>query len=404
MFIIPHAITESAATLPKPIYQKSSNLGIIEILIGLTAFFIISLIFRPQLTRAFKRFKKHYFKKKNPFGFSIIEMVIVILILTLVVIVTYPYIASLNSEATLAQENGIIGSIRGGLQSYYTQSKLINRIPTYPQSLDNSTGGNAAVTNPLFSIVLSSPITKEWSKSGQIYTGPTENTYSYNPENGTFQLTSIAEGNIVQIPFNNQNQLLPLPFSATTIGNTTIVDGIYGEAMKFDGIDSVLQISHSDQLNLTDQGTLEAWINMEEHINFAGIIHKGSKRNFSDETYTWQFWNNNRMLFGLWDENNRFHSLQTNTQFLSNQWYHVVATWDDSGMKTYINGQLDSLNHRDITARQSQGDVYIGAQYENYYNPNWRNLPFNGIIDEARIYNRALAEEEIHNNYQQIAP
>ncbi|MFT3685323.1 MAG: LamG domain-containing protein [Phycisphaerales bacterium] len=70
------------------------------------------------------------------------------------------------------------------------------------------------------------------------------------------------------------------------------------------------------------------------------------------------------------------------------RWYHVAGTYDGSMQKLYVNGQL--VRSQPVTGSIS---VYgrpltIGTNVNTGYYPS-------GLIDEARIYDRALSAEEI---------
>jgi len=76
-----------------------------------------------------------------------------------------------------------------------------------------------------------------------------------------------------------------------------------------------------------------------------------------------------------------------------NQWTFVSCVWDDSAINIYINGQLNSSTAMTGTGVDS-GDVIIGAEsLDNQYE---------GLIDDIRIYNRALSgteELDLYNSY-----
>jgi hypothetical protein len=77
-----------------------------------------------------------------------------------------------------------------------------------------------------------------------------------------------------------------------------------------------------------------------------------------------------------------------------NQWHHVTAViYPTDYPDIYVNGQLDndSYSGGDPTTElyRGSGNVMIGRQSipaERY---------FNGIIDDVRVYNKALTQEEI---------
>jgi len=74
----------------------------------------------------------------------------------------------------------------------------------------------------------------------------------------------------------------------------------------------------------------------------------------------------------------------------TNQWYSVVFTYDGSGAKMYVNGQLKDSKSRTGPFTPSAFDVFIGKANSSSY-PYY----LNGVIDEIRIYNRALCPAAI---------
>jgi len=74
-----------------------------------------------------------------------------------------------------------------------------------------------------------------------------------------------------------------------------------------------------------------------------------------------------------------------NTKAQIGQWYNVVFTYDGALAKIYINGALQETAAKTVTFTPNNFDLYIGSSS----NPTFP-FYFNGVIDEIRIYNRAL--------------
>ncbi|GAA0563850.1 LamG domain-containing protein [Chitinophaga japonensis] len=72
------------------------------------------------------------------------------------------------------------------------------------------------------------------------------------------------------------------------------------------------------------------------------------------------------------------------------QWYTVIYTYDGVDSKLYINGALKKTFRRTAVFTPNNADVYIGRSENSQY-PFW----FNGVIDEVRIYNRAVSASEV---------
>ena len=87
------------------------------------------------------------------------------------------------------------------------------------------------------------------------------------------------------------------------------------------------------------------------------------------------------------------------TKFVqTNKWYNVVYTHGDGISKLYIDGVLINSTSKDVTFTPNSQEMFIGKHGDPQY-PYW----FNGIIDEVRVYNRAICEGEVKllNNLSQ---
>lgn len=83
---------------------------------------------------------------------------------------------------------------------------------------------------------------------------------------------------------------------------------------------------------------------------------------------------------------------KSNVYVRTGVWYKVAYTYDGMVAKLYINGNVTDSNVTTVTFTPNTADLWIGAQKESTgLYPYW----FNGVIDEIRIYNRALTSKEI---------
>ena len=95
------------------------------------------------------------------------------------------------------------------------------------------------------------------------------------------------------------------------------------------------------------------------------------------------------------DTSGNGHGLQSPTgEFVVGKWYHVVATYDGTYGRLYINGtQVAQANLGSFTPQTSL-PLYIGRRPSG--NPN---SYFSGAIDEVAIYQDALPSNEIQAHY-----
>ncbi len=96
--------------------------------------------------------------------------------------VAIPRFVQLTEEAKGASEEGMVGSVRSGIYTYYA----VNR--SFPSTLDNASAGYCASDNPCFGNVLEYEVTRDWKKiSDNLYKGPAGNLYNYDSYNGSFE-------------------------------------------------------------------------------------------------------------------------------------------------------------------------------------------------------------------------
>jgi MSHA pilin protein MshA len=122
-------------------------------------------------------------------GFTLIELVLVILILGILAVTAIPKFIDLSSNAKTASERGVVGAVRGGIAIVHA-SNVVAGSNTFPATLDNFAAPvTASGTNLLFSIVLDPGVDDAgWSKpTATTYKGPAGTTYTYTAAQGTFQ-------------------------------------------------------------------------------------------------------------------------------------------------------------------------------------------------------------------------
>ncbi len=77
---------------------------------------------------------------------------------------------------------------------------------------------------------------------------------------------------------------------------------------------------------------------------------------------------------------------------------HFVYTYDGSTVRFYINGRI-AETISDCSFSNDNGKIIVGADIDSTY-PVPDTDAFHGIIDEVRIYNRALSSSEVQLLYQ----
>ncbi len=162
--------------------------------------------------------------------------------------------------------------------------------------------------------------------------------------------------------------------------NQTLVSPV-GSVAVFDGKQGVtFGVSDDPALNPTTEGTVEAWVYVVRHANWAGIVHKGTKHDFSDEGYTLQFWGRRgNVAFGIVDQNPYRYSIRkSNIRLNTGKWYYLVGRWDSSTVYLdifYENGanivnKFYSTNNDIGAPYVNSGPLAIGSQFMEGYGRN----------------------------------
>ena len=171
----------------------------------------------------------------------------------------------------------------------------------------------------------------------------------------------------------------------TISGATRTAQGWFGKALSFDGNNDWVTIDDHPSLDLSNGMTLEAWVYPTEWMSgWRNIIMKEQAGNViyylhansdSDQPTTGAFIGTERILRGG-------SSLQPN------QWTHLASTYDGTMQRLYVNGNEIASRSQSGVIQSSDGKLRLGG------NNVWGEF-FRGYIDEVRVYNRALAANEI---------
>ncbi|NOG46832.1 MAG: hypothetical protein HND50_16440 [Calditrichaeota bacterium] len=161
-------------------------------------------------------------------------------------------------------------------------------------------------------------------------------------------------------------------------------------AYEFDGVDDNITVQNVNQdiNNLSMQTTLSSWIYIHSfNGSYPRIIdyHEGVA---------------DRLILAINSNTSNIQFNINDIQVLSdtlplNFWLHALATYDGVNMKIYINGVLENIKSTDTEINiNNNKPIIIG-------NSSGGIRPFDGAIDDIRIYNRALTEDEIQTLYHE---
>jgi hypothetical protein len=176
--------------------------------------------------------------------------------------------------------------------------------------------------------------------------------------------------------------------NGTITGAAWSAAGKFGGALSFDGTSNLVTIADSASLHLSTAMTVEAWVNPAA----LGTVWRTIvlKEQTGELIYS---------LYANTDttrpSGNVFVAAEQETRGTAalalNTWTHVATTYDGTTLRIFVNGvQASSLA---VTGgiKSSTGALRIGG------NNIWGEF-FSGLIDEVRIYNRALSAAELQTD------
>ena len=158
-------------------------------------------------------------------------------------------------------------------------------------------------------------------------------------------------------------------------------------SLSFDGTNDYVEIAHDNSLNLTDNFTIEAWVNLKSNTNNT-ILDKGNYRNLF-QVHT----NGGNGGLGYYDPTNGWtHSSGT---IPINEWVHVAMSFQtgSNNLKFYKNGQLMSSHTLSNTSPTDTGVMNIGRQSPLTCLCNI----LDGNLDELRIWSDIRTQSEIQS-------
>jgi|GEM_PF-6614926 len=173
------------------------------------------------------------------------------------------------------------------------------------------------------------------------------------------------------------------------------VDGKYGKALSFN-VANYVDFGDVNSLEGLPAETITAWIKINDFSGslseFHTIVSKGRGEHL--DLFVLQ----NGHVLGFVERGKQSNPMPLNGQTILEQgkWYFVASVYDGSKISLYVNGNLDGSTQAQLGETiNNEKEFQIGKS-------NTDNSYFNGVIDEVRIYNRALSADEIQKLYMNI--
>ncbi|MBN2411569.1 DUF4981 domain-containing protein [candidate division KSB1 bacterium] len=172
------------------------------------------------------------------------------------------------------------------------------------------------------------------------------------------------------------------------MGRPKLVEGKFGQALEFSGLDDYVEIYRDPSLDITgDKLTLELWVYPRNWENSNPLITKG------ETAYGLQQVSKDTLEFYIYDGKKRSARAYLPHDWKYN-WHHVAGVYDGKELKLILDGKIIASRSHSGNINYNYFPVCIGRNIEkqNEQYPGWLS---NSVFDQIRVYNRALDIDEL---------
>jgi hypothetical protein len=174
-------------------------------------------------------------------------------------------------------------------------------------------------------------------------------------------------------------------------GGPTWVTGKIDGALSFDGLDDYVSIPATADLDLANLN-ISAWINTSNYRQNGFIFEKTSNGQVNSQYNLFFEHSSNSLRWRTTPVSGNYHESRLATNILTS-WNFLSASYDGITKKIFLNGNLSKSDSFSGTIVQNPNGISLIGKHPpaNYF--------FNGLIDDVRIYDRALSAEEVQALY-----
>jgi len=227
-----------------------------------------------------------------------------------------------------------------------------------------------------------------WSDGGarthEIVAPETASTYT-----ASFKPEAAAAGLVLAYGFEESagtaaGDASPAKNNGTVSGATRTASGKFGRALSFDGVNDRVDVPDSSSLDLSNAMTLEAWVRPASNSGWRSVVIK--ERGTTS------------MVYALYSSSGTNPIVENFTKAVNgilgpsplplNAWTHLASTYDGTALRLFVNGSQVASKAITGTMPATANLLRIGG------NVVWGDY-FSGLIDEVRVYDRALSVAEI---------
>lgn len=217
-----------------------------------------------------------------------------------------------------------------------------------------------------------------------------------NPNNDS-SFNSLSKGLVAYYPFNgNAKDESGNQFNFT--GQPSFGSDRFSKNLSAANYNSAAAVS-SPKITLGTNGfSVGMWVRLDRTPSQNGeraLIHGSWNYGANDlrkGIFSIAFWDNLRGAISIIDNTNTPREIITPpATFPTNKWFSIICTSDGKTLKMYLNGNIIGLMAASLANRSNSLSLGGDSSY----------LFSSGMLDDIRIYNRALSADEVSELYSE---
>ncbi|MGK7394809.1 MAG: glycoside hydrolase family 2 TIM barrel-domain containing protein [Candidatus Cyclobacteriaceae bacterium M3_2C_046] len=192
----------------------------------------------------------------------------------------------------------------------------------------------------------------------------------------------------IKVPLRVLNDRSGDQHQAVIMGRAKLVDGKAGKGLLLEGHDQWVELYQDDDLDITDEITLDMWVKPQGFYQTNPFITKGNHQFGIVQEQS------DSVEFFIFDQERITARAKVPSDW-NNQWHHLVASYDGEVLKFYIDQQLVAHTAHQGRIHHADFPLNIGRNAE-LHDSEHPGLLATAIIDEVKIYDQAFTPEQLN--------
>jgi len=177
----------------------------------------------------------------------------------------------------------------------------------------------------------------------------------------------------------------------TFVGSPKWVEGKVGGALEFDGTNSIIIPANKDLE--PESVTVTLWV----YFNDVNPPRQDFFSKNDDYALSLHEWGNDGTIYPILKTGGDWVVKKGTVLIEAERWYHVALVYnaDTKELISYIDGEVDAETSAPAGIEHRGGPLTLGT---------YSGRPLKGLLDEVKIWNEALSQEDIQTDMKGLTP